>query len=325
MKMWDEAPKAELFGVQIYSFGLYCAIGLLCAAAAVCVLCRTERLKKGTGLFLSLLSAFFGMVCSRLVFCLLQNVSLGVLPLAYWPRVSAGGWSLFGMIPGAFLGAWICAKLTGERSKTLLDIVSCALPLFMASERFGERLFELFDISRPLTPGGFPENTFLAVKDRYYPEVSYLATYLLSAAACIILFLILVYFLTRSRQEGDLWILFLILCGAGGIILESLRYDYYLVFSFVRFQQVFAALILVWGIILAGRRTGRTSRGLFIAAVLSLIAAIGAVIAIEFALDRSSISHYLLYAAMLAILCVPVTLGIMMLRNSKKKKGTETL
>ena len=44
---------------------------------------------------------------------------------------------------------------------------------------------------------------------------------------------------------------------------------------------------------------------------------------IEFALDRSTISHYLLYLLMFAALAVPVTLGILLLRN--RKKGTEAL
>ena len=318
MKMWEEAPKTFFFGTQVYTFGLYCAVGVLCAVAAVCILCRTEKLKKGTGILLSYLSIVCGAVCSRLVFCLLGGIEAGFIPPVYWFNFSTGGWSLFGMILGVFAGSWFCSKITGEKSGVLLDIVSCSLPLFMAAERFGEKLYDLFDVSRALPEGGFPENTFLAVRDPYYNEVSYLATYILAAIASIILFFILVFFLTLSRREGDLWNLFLLLCGAGGVILESLRYDHYLEYSFVCFQQVIAAAFLVWGIILAGLRN-RVGKGVFVFASVSAAVAVGICIVIEFMLDRTDISHYLLYPFMTIVLAVPVTLGILLLRMKEKK------
>ena len=321
MKMWEEAPKTEIFGAQVYSFGLYCAIGAVCAAAAVCILCRTGKTKKGTGLILSCLSILSGAFFSRLTFCLLGGIEAGMLPFSYWFNPTTGGWSLFGMIFGVFAGAWLCAKLTGESSGFLLDTVSCALPLFMAAERFSEKGFELFDVSRTLPEGGFPGNTFLAVRDPYYSEVSYLATYLAAAIASIVLFLILVFFLTRSRREKDLWILFLILCGAGGVILESLRYDHYLEYHFVRFQQVLAAVLLAWGVILAGKRNRGAHRGLMIAGIISVIAAVGSCIAIEFALDRTNLSHYLLYLLMATVLAAPVTIGILLLRKPEREKA----
>ena len=318
MKMWEEAPKTEILGIQVYSFGLYCAIGALCAAAAICLLCRAEKMKKGTGSVLSCLSILFGAACSRIVFCLLGSVDTGILPLAYWFRISTGGWSLFGMIFGAFAGAWLCAGITGESRHALFDAVSCALPLMIAAERFSERMFELFDISRTLPDGSFPANTFLAVKDPYYNNVSYLATYLVAAAASLILFLVLVFFLTRSRREGDLMILFLLLCGACGILLESLRYDHFLEFSFVRFEQVMAAILLVWGVVSAAKRN-TSGKGIRICAYISLPVVIGSLIAIEFALDRSGISHYVLYAVMAALLAIPVILGILLLRKREKE------
>ena len=154
--MWEEAPKTEIFGIQVYTFGLYCAIGALCAVAAVCVLCRAERLKKGTAALLSLLSLLCGIICSRLVFCLLNDVALGGVPFRAWLNLSIGGFSLFGMIFGVFLGAWICSKAEGEKADILLDIVSVGLPLMMAAERFGERVTEGVNISRQLAAGSFP-------------------------------------------------------------------------------------------------------------------------------------------------------------------------
>ena len=317
--MWEEAPKIEIFGIQVYTFGLYCAIGAICAAAAVFVLCRAEKLKKGTGAALPLLCMICGAICSRLFFCLLNDVSIGGVPFQAWFRITGGGWSMFGMIFGVFAGAWICAAALKENRNTLLDIAAVALPLMIAAERYGERLTEGFNISRQLQNGSFPEGTFLAVRDTYYEDVSFMATYLLCAAAAVILFFVLVFFLTREREAGDAWILFMMLCGAGGVILESLRYDHYLEYSFVCFQQIMAAVLLVWGVILAGIRNRGARRGLFPAALISLPVSIAVCGGIEFALDRMSISHYILYAVMFAVLAVPVTLGILLLRKREKE------
>ena len=320
--MWEEAPKIELFGIQVYTFGLYCMIGALCAVGVVCVLSRAEKLKRGAGTVSSCLGIFCGMLCSRLVFCILNDVSVGGVPIQQWLNISDGGWSMYGLIFGVFLGIWLSSLITKVNCGTLLDIASCALPLLIAAERYGEKLFEGFDVSRQLQKGCFPEGTFLAVRDSYYEGVSFMATWLVAAIAAVILFLVLVFFLTRERrQDGDLWILFMLLCGAGGIILESLRYDHYLEYSFVCFQQIMAAILLVLGVILAGIRNRKAKKGILLAAIISLPVAIALCGGIEFALDRMSISHYVLYAIMAAALAVPVTLGIILLR--KRERGAE--
>ncbi len=319
--MWEEAPKIEIFGIQVYTFGLYCMIGALCAVGVVCVLCRAEKLKRGAGTISSCLGMLCGMICSRLVFCVLNDVSVGGVPLEQWISISDGGWSIFGLVFGVFLGISLSSLITKVNRGTLLDIASCALPLLIAAERYGEKLFEGFDVSRQLQNGSFPEGTFLAVRDSYYEDVSFMATWLAAAIAAVVLFLVLVFFLTREgRQDGDLWILFMMLCGAGGIILESLRYDHYLEYSCVCFQQIMAAILLVWGVILAGVRNRKAKKGIFTAAIISLPVVIALCGGIEFALDRMSISHYVLYAIMATVLAVPVTLGIILLR--KRERGT---
>ena len=320
MNMWEEAPKASLFGIQVYSFGLYCAIGALAAAAAICILSCVSGRKKGTGVMLASLSILCGIGGARMFFCLLKAPGTGAVRFSWWFNITSGGFSLFGMILGVFFAAWICAKMTGEKSASLLDTVSCAIPLAIAAERIGERLFDGFDVSRTVK-GAFPAGTFLAVENTFYGTSS-LATWLVSAILAIVLFLFLTFrLLKKDQQEGDQWIVFLMMCGAGGVILESLRYDYHLEYSFVYFQQIIAALMLLWGLILAGRRWKR--KGLFIISVCSFVIAAAICGGVEFALDRMNINHILLYFIMTAALAVPVTLGMILL-SGRSGKGTES-
>lgn len=322
MKQWEEAPITDVLGIKIYSFGLYCAIGVLCAVAAIYVLCRAANMKKGTSSILSLISIAFGIIFSRLLFCLSAIIISGGIPFSAWFRISSGGWSFFGMIIGVMLAAKLSSVLLKEDKNKLLDHVCCALPLVMAAERFAERLFDGFNVSRELQGNGFPRNTFLAVQDVYYPDVSFMATYLCAAICSILLFLILVVYLTRPyREDGDIWILFMILVGAGGIMLESLRYDSHLEYSFVRFQQVIAAVMMVIGVVTASLRNRGAHKGFMRTAFISLPLAVGACGGIEYALDRTTINHYLLYAVMFVVLAIPVTFGILLL--IKREKGAE--
>ena len=189
------------------------------------------------------------------------------------------------------------------------------------AERLGESRISGFDVSRTL-PDGFPQIPFLTVQDADY-GVSFLATYHLAALLAAALFIcMLLYILKGKRRDGDLWILFLLLCGAGGVLLESLRYDHFLEFSFVRFQQVLAAVMLAAGVALAVKRLGKAKSRLRTAALVSLALAVGAGIAIEFALDRTRISHSLLYLIMVAALAAPVIMGIRMMNKGKDTSET---
>ena len=323
MKLWEEAPQTQFLGITVYTFGIFCLIGALCATACICLLCRELKTKRGTAWILACTSVFFGLVFSKLAYALVRlakDLTGGEdhFPLLSWFRLDIGGWSLYGMIFGVLFAAWITSKITSEKTERLLDIVSCSLPLMIAAERLGEKIFEVFNISRSIQDGQFPANTFLAVEDTEYGDY-YLATYIYCAIAALILFLILVFMLVRTnRTDGELWILFMILCGAGGIILSSLRSDSFMEISFVKLQQVAAAVLLVWGVIAAGRRSGTKQKRLFCAAAISLPIAICICIAIEFALDKTTISHVLLYAVMFAVLAVPAVMGILMLKSHEK-------
>ena len=83
------------------------------------------------------------------------------------------------------------------------------------------------------------------------------------------------------------------------------------------FLVVFIMLVLLWGIILAGRRSGR--KGLYIFALASFAVAAAVCGGVEFALDRMNISHILLYFMMAAALAVPTAAGIILLSGANER------
>ena len=313
MFMYEEAAKLSIFGIQVYAFGFYAAIGALAMLAAVAILSRHAKCVKGTAPLTMLLSMVCGAIASRIVYCLLTQRLGQTVPLKYWvTAATGGGWSMMGLIGGVFAGTRIAAGLTGQKYGRLADITACALPLFIAFERFGEKYIEGFDTSRPLTTDIF-NNTFLYMAGDYDP---YLATFYLAAIAAAVLFVILLADLLQKRRGGDTAILFLLLFGAGATILESLRYDRFLSITFVNLEQIMAMVCLWTGVILACTRA-KGRKGLKRAAAVSLPVATAIGVALEFAIDRTKISHLLIYAVFIIVIFTPAVLG-MKLRSKAK-------
>ncbi len=309
----EEAVILELFGIRMYAFGAYVALGTLFAVIVLAMAGRTLSLKKGTvplTACLTILCAFLG---ARVAFCLLNRELGHSTPLFFWPQVNGGGWSMFGLIGGALIGGLFSALMTKEKTGRVLDAVSLSLLPMIAAERIGENRIEDFDISRPLD-STFLNGTFLAVGE----DEPCLATYYVAAAVAIILFAVLALRLNRKERKGNLTNAFLLLFGAASIVTESLRYDRYLSVSFVGLQQIAAACMLALGVALAVKRSGRAKSALSIAAIVSIPVMVLIVIGLEFALDRTMWNKLLLYAGMIITVSIPVILGMKLLKNNDK-------
>lgn len=316
MYLIDDAVILEILGIRMYAFGVYIALGTLCAMAVIGVMARYRNLKPGTASLTALLSAVCGIAVSRLAFCLL-NQDLNMFDYMHaWPQLSGGGWSMFGLIGGVYLGGWISAKITKERTGRIFDVLSLALLPLMAAERIGESRIDDFDVSRALD-SEVMKNSFLAVHE----DEPVLATYYVAAFMMVVLFVALLIRACRKyEQDGNLTVVFLLVFGAASIILESLRYDFFLSISFVGLQQVAAALTLGLGVILAAKRSNRPKSALAIAAYISLPLMVGAVIGLEFALDRTNWNKILVYAVMIITVCIPAVLGLKLLDKGNREE-----
>jgi prolipoprotein diacylglyceryltransferase len=236
-------------------------------------------------------------------------------PISFWPQLAGGGWSMFGLIGGIFLGGWISGKIMKEKTAKVLDILSVALLPTVIAERIAENRIEDFDISRPLDSQLFAKS-FLAVGE----DEPCLATYYVAAAAALVLFVFLLIRITKRRADGDTVIAFLLLFGAGAIVLESLRYDRFLSISFVGLQQIAAAVMLAIGVVIAYVRGRNQKPRLAVAALISLPLMVGIVLGLEFALDRTTWNKILLYAIMILTVAVPAGMGLKLLNKETEGK-----
>jgi prolipoprotein diacylglyceryltransferase len=315
MNLLEEAVIIEVFGVKVYAFGLYVMLGAICSMITLALLAKHLGLKPGTAPLTALLSMVIGIIISRLTFCLLNQELGRMTPISFWPQLAGGGWSMFGLIGGIFLGGWISGKIMKEKTAKVLDILSVALLPTVIAERIAENRIEDFDISRPLDSQLFAKS-FLAVGE----DEPCLATYYVAAAAALVLFVFLLIRITKRRADGDTVIAFLLLFGAGAIVLESLRYDRFLSISFVGLQQIAAAVMLAIGVVIAYVRGRNQKPRLAVAALISLPLMVGIVLGLEFALDRTTWNKILLYAIMILTVAVPAGMGLKLLNKETEGK-----
>ncbi len=310
MTLWEEAEIFELGGISFYAWGLFCALGMAAMLLLLALLMRRRGMQKGAAALTGLLGMALGAVVSRVVYCALEQGLGAPFSLRMLLLFPGGGYSMLGALAGLALGARLSARLLKTPAGNVLDAALAAAPAFILFERLGERYVPDFGISRPLV-GAFARALPIAIVGDYD---AYLATYWLEAAVALVLLIILAADYCKSRRAGDTAILFCLLFGAAQVIMESLRYDRHLSISFVGLQQVMAMALAYWGVWLAYRHA--RSRRLGLAALVSLPLVVGLGVALEFAIDRTNINRYLLYALFIGLLSAPVYLGLRMRKES---------
>ena len=312
MQLWEEAEKISVFGVEMYRFGFFAALGMAAAVAVMAMLSWLKRCEKGTAPLLSLMSLVMGALFSRLGFCLLNQELGHMMPLRSWGMITGGGWSMVGVVGGTLLAAWTAALLTRQRKGKLLDMAACALPVFLALERIGEDRIPDFDYSRVLE-STFLNDTFLTFSDY---DGYYLATCRLAALLMPVIFLILIWDMIRNKRDGDTCLLFLLLFGAVTVLLESLRYDRFLSISFVGLEQILAAVMMFIAIAVLAKRGWKRCRGLALSSLISVFAAVGIAVGLEFALDRTNMNKLLIYTIYVLVMFTPVVLSLLLRKKA---------
>ncbi len=310
----EDAPRMFFLGVEVYSFGLYVALGLGLALIVLALILRKAKWKAGTAPLTGVLALLCGFAVSRLFFGFMDE-SLGqTMPLWAMLRVNTGGYSMMGALLGACMGTVIAAKITRQNAARMLDFLAPCLLLFMACERLGEGYIEEFGVSRLLSDSLF-NGSFLAVEGDFGWRLN---TYLIESFVMLIIALLLLRDQSEKRPNGNTFLKFLLLFGGAQILLESLRYDQHMTIkAYVKLQQVISMMLLGAGVIVLAARGWRHHRKLAMAAFIALPITVGAGVGIEFMIDRTAVSHYLLYTAFLIAVSLPVILGL------KLRKETE--
>ena len=305
--------------LSVTGYSLCLTLGaLLGAALTVGLGCR----RIGTDASLSLCLAVLpcALLGARLFYCLtniqyiqvdLESSFFGFL-FSPWE----GGFTLYGALLGGMAGLWLYAFATHRSACDLLNLAAPGAALALMLARLGEyftsqglgKIVEVEALQR------FP----LAVPDLWGDWA--MPVFLYEALAAGVIAVITWRLACRKGPAAEV---FIILLGLTQILLESWRMDEFIRFGFVRFNQLASAILMA--VVMALRLTrAAKAKGWFAwltVRIALFLAGIGIIIAIEFALDKSSIDNRVLYVVMTATLAA---MGVSLLvegRGAQRTKG----
>ena len=276
----------------MYGFMLIAAFAL--GSAAFFLRARRAALRGCTTPVLALLCAVLSPLCARVYLHVTKYASRGLggfVLLSDRPYEYA----LCGAVLGVVLAGVLTAKCTRRRAGQVLDALAPAGLLALAVARLGE-VFSDFGWGQMVMEPAWQRFPF-AVQDMYGQW--HLAVFMLEAAAA----LVLAVFVWRLRREtaGDVFLTALLWLSMTQIFCESLRAET-IRWGFVRVQQVQCALFGLFVLAMWALRR-RSVRGGLIALTVYL-AGVGAVVFLEYALDKLPMPQAFDYAVMAAVLGV---------------------
>lgn len=299
-------PSVSMFrlaGIPIYTYGLMLMSGA--AAFAVLFLSLLRGREKDAGFAALPLMTLAGLAVSRLFFCLMDESFYQIASLKNALRPGMGGLSMAGAMVGAFAALFAAARLKKADFARMRDAFAASLPLFILFARVGESQTSL-GVSRPLVTG-LLDGSFLAFRDTYN---AYLKTWLLEAAAAAVLLCVFLRLLKREHRGGDVFDAAMLVFGSTQVLMESLRYDAHMRFSFISMQQIFAACLFGFGLLFIARKGAKAFPAKARLLVILLPLVVAGALGLEFLIDRSRWNKALLYAAYALMMGVPVYLAM---------------
>lgn len=303
--------------LPVTAYALCLTLGVL-AGTLLTVLLGQRRIGLNGSLSLCLAVIPGALIGARLTYCLTNltyiQIDLGYRFFEFLFQPWEGGFALYGAILGGIVAAWLYGKAAGLDPFLLMNHAAPGAALALALARLGEA-FTGQGLGKVLDAEAL--HHFPLAVESLWSEWAMPVFFYEAAAACVIM----VVTWRLLRGDGHPAEVFLALLGVTQILLESWRMDEFIRFGFVRFNQlasaVFMAAVMALRIVRAVRQRGwsrwQTAR------IVLFALGVGIIIAIEFALDKSSIDNRLLYVIMAATLCM---MGVSLLaepRGSRMK------
>lgn len=314
--LWD-AQNEYFIGEEPHTHPLLRPYGAMLAVGAICALTlcaalylhkKTEKSPGKLGRFLAFAagSTGLGALFSRVVYCVVMlDFYWGMAGFAAALRWWEGGMAM----TGALLGTALSAHFVWKNDPSGYEATAITLPVMLFLARIGERFTTIgqgmdveFDGVFAL-PGDFGN-----VLNVWRIE------------AIVALALLLVMFLWRrldaySPRGAGYLAAFFVFYGAVQILMESLRGDQHLIWSFVKAQQLFSFLMAFFCLMTFSWSCGRRAASFIASALLA-----GGVFALEKALDRLSVPDQWLYLLFVLLVAGYLAFAVSVMRRNQKMK-----
>jgi len=264
LKLTVSRVALEIFGVEIYWYGIIIAVALITAVLLGIRDSRKFGFEPDTVIDLVLFATPVAIVCSRLYYVIFAWESFRDNPLEIF-NTRRGGLAIYGAVIGAVTVAYIFARKRKISVLRLFDFGAPYLPLGQAIGRWGNFINqEAYGVNTRL-PWGMTSDTIkrdllnnidvLKAKGiDIDPNLPVHPTFLYESLWNIGVFLLLMWYRNRRKPEGEVFFLYMILYGIGRFWIEGLRTDSLLLGN-MRVSQVLALVFaVVFGVVFYVRR-----------------------------------------------------------------------
>ena len=281
---------------EFASFGFVLALGAA-VAVTVLILLNRKSIHHAAIAWATALSVPFALIGARLVYCLV-NIAFYTKDIAApeaMLKIWEGGLSLSGALAFIVLAGVIGAKMgKAPVSQMLYALVPGMYALVIAA----------VSAAKCVHMGYGPEiaESFFSIDIHGTPRLD--TSFLVIVLLGVMIIISTLAMQKKNFSAGSRFALYTFLYGTAMILLESLRKDGHMVWGFVHAEMVFDLVFALLGLVYLARTKKRILLSLLFTAIMA-----GAVVALEFALDRSSIGDGLLYAAYVAVLGVYLAWG----------------
>lgn len=307
-------------GLSVTVYSLFIAVGAAIAIWLAGALGK-NRATRDFDVRMALTSGVFALCCSHWLFCALRWSyiinDLGetwTFLFQFWK----GGYTMYGAILGALLGAFVYAKARVIPVTIAMDTIMPSVAVMVMLGRFAEK-FTLQGMGTYVVNEALYMIPFVTTNEWGEAQVPvYIYESLVAAAALIVM---LVMLLRRKSPAGRAAETGLTIISAAQVMLDSWRGDELIRFGFVRLNMIAAAVTLLCLMILRVRRAvkaeGKASLWTVLRVILLFLGA-GAVLIVEFGLDGKmgiTASNTLLYGIQTAAV---ILMGATVLINGKK-------
>lgn len=287
---------------------------LLCEALCVRVMIKNSYSLRDALIFVPL-SLLLGFFFAHLGYCLVRFDDVIYGSVSWLWRFWDGGYMLYGGMLGAALAAVIIARFSMRSPVELMDLLAPFGALCIAFVRLADGLSGV-NFGDYLEEDSFLARFPFAIYDAYYE--SWVEAVFMGG---ILVALVLFVFLLRvdKNKTGDRTLLFLGLYAAAQIVLESMRFDDFLRWGFIRSSQLLSAVVILFVLACFCRQAkGAQQRGR-IAVWIAYVICAGLCLVLEFAVDgKIGFLTFLTPAAchaIMALICVIIAGCVLKMRS----------
>ena len=237
----------EIFGFEIHWYAIIIGIGMLLALFYCFSVMKKFGVNSDRATDVVFVGLIGGILGARAYYIIFDNE----LTFADFFDIRGGGLAIYGGVIGAFLCAFITAKIRKIRFVPYADVAAIGFAIGQSIGRWGNLINQEAFGGPTNLPWGMTGNIIeLSVGDIYSSSYTMVhPCFLYESLWCAIGFVIL-HFLSKKRKfDGQIFLTYTAWYGLGRFFIEGLRTDS-LMFGRLRVSQVLAGLCVIVSVIL---------------------------------------------------------------------------